>query len=91
MAIIGIDLGTTNSLAAQLDESGSPQIIHNSEGMNLTPSVVWFNDSSKKSFKVGLEAKNNIGIEDNIYFKFKRSMGSKIKFPFFNSQITPTD
>lgn len=91
MSIIGIDLGTTNSLVAQLDGSGSPQIIHNSEGMNLTPSVVWFNDSSKKSFKVGVEAKNNIGIEENIYFKFKRPIGSKLRYPFFNSQITPTD
>ena len=91
MSIIGIDLGTTNSLVAQLDSSGTPQIIHNAEGMNLTPSVVWFSDSSKKSFKVGIEAKNNIGLEENIYWKFKRAMGSKLKYPFFNTEITPTD
>ena len=41
MAIIGIDLGTTNSLIAQLDSDGLSQIIHNKEGANLTPSVVW--------------------------------------------------
>lgn len=91
MAIIGIDLGTTNSLIAQLDSNGLSQVVHNKEGANLTPSVVWFKDSSKKSFKVGVEAKNNIGQEENIYSRFKRDIGSKIRYPFFNSDISPTD
>ena len=60
MAIIGIDLGTTNSLVAQLDSNGLAQVVHNKEGSNLTPSVVWLQDSSKKALKVGIEAKNNI-------------------------------
>ena len=79
MAIIGIDLGTTNSLVAQLDTSGTPQIIHNKEGMNITPSFIWFEDSTKKNVKIGIEAKNNFQQEENIYNSFKTFMGSKTR------------
>jgi molecular chaperone DnaK len=91
MAIIGIDLGTTNSLVAQLDTTGTPQIIHNKEGMNITPSFIWFEDSTKKNVKIGIEAKNNFQQEENIYNSFKTFMGSKTRYPFFNSNISPTD
>ena len=91
MAIIGIDLGTTNSLVAQLDSNGLAQVVHNREGSNLTPSVVWLQDASKKAFKVGIEAKNNLGQEENIYSKFKREMGKKMRYPFYNSDLSATD
>lgn len=42
--IIGIDLGTTNSAVAHLDENGVPSIIPNREGERVTPSVILFED-----------------------------------------------
>ena len=53
--IVGIDLGTTFSAIAKLDETGRPEIIDNSEGKNVTPSVVEF--TSETSFLVGDSAK----------------------------------
>ena len=91
MAIIGIDLGTTNSLMSIFDESGSAKVIHNKEGKNLTPSVVWIQDKSKKFIKVGEEAKNVIGQEENVYPEFKREMGKATRYPFFDSDISPTE
>ena len=52
---IGIDLGTTFSAVATLDETGRPIIIANEDGINITPSVVTF-DSSNKAI-VGEEAR----------------------------------
>ena len=40
--IIGIDLGTTFCAVARLDDIGTPHMLQNSEGSNLTPSVVEF-------------------------------------------------
>jgi molecular chaperone DnaK len=89
VAIIGIDLGTTNSLAAKLDNLGRPQIIHNVEGSNLTPSVVHF--KSEKEYVVGAEAKACLGIEKNVFSKFKRDMGSSVTYEFANKNLTPVD
>ena len=52
--IIGIDLGTTNSVLAYLDSLGKPKIHAGSEGSHLTPSVVAFEN---KKVLVGIEAK----------------------------------
>ena len=40
--VFGIDLGTTYSCIAYVDESGRPTVVNNSEGTNTTPSVVNF-------------------------------------------------
>ena len=42
--MIGIDLGTTFSAAAYLDPDGNPQLVSNSRGARLTPSVVMEED-----------------------------------------------
>jgi len=91
MALIGIDLGTTNSLMSMLDDSGNSKIVHNKEGKNLTPSVVWIQDQNKKSIKVGEEAKNVIGQEENVFFEFKRTIGSPKRYPFFDSDVSSTE
>ena len=52
--IIGIDLGTTNSCVAVM-ENGEPVVIQNSEGGRTTPSIVGF--TSKGDRIVGLPAK----------------------------------
>jgi hypothetical protein len=44
MAVVGIDLGTTYSEVAVLDEMKKPVIVPNSEANNTTPSVVFFED-----------------------------------------------
>jgi molecular chaperone DnaK len=57
MAVVGIDLGTTYSEVAVLDEMKKPVIVPNSEANNTTPSVVYFED--EKNVVVGEHAKNS--------------------------------
>lgn len=76
--VIGIDLGTTNSVVAIL-EGGQPKVIANSEGMNTTPSVVAFTDSDRL---VGLLAKRQaITNPENTVFSIKRLIGRKVDAP----------
>ena len=88
--IVGIDLGTTFSAIAKLDDTGRPEIINSSEGENVTPSVVEF--TSETSFLVGDAAKSQIGYADeNIAHEVKRSMGStSTEYEFFGQKHTPT-
>ncbi len=43
---IGIDLGTTFSAVATLDDTGRPKILHNSDGANITPSCVFIDGTT---------------------------------------------
>src|SRR5512143_3431648 len=73
--IIGIDLGTTNSVVAVM-ESGQPVVIPNQEGDRTTPSVVGFTD--KGEILVGKVAKRQaITNPLNTVFSIKRFMGLK--------------
>jgi molecular chaperone DnaK len=47
--LVGIDLGTTNTVIAYLDESGDPRIQVNAAGENLTPSAVYIDEQKKCS------------------------------------------
>jgi molecular chaperone DnaK len=71
--IIGIDLGTTNSVVAVM-EGGEPTVIPNAEGQRTTPSVVAFTD--KGEILVGQLAKNQIITNpENTIYSIKRFMG----------------
>ena len=85
--LIGIDLGTTNSATSYLDEMGTPTIIYNDDGENITPSVVYF--SSNTHSIVGKEAKKELDSENTFSF-FKRQMGLDKKYKAFDKEITPT-
>jgi molecular chaperone DnaK len=73
--IIGIDLGTTNSVVAVM-EGGEPVVITNPEGSRLTPSVVAFTKSGERL--VGQVAKRQaVTNPENTVFSIKRFMGRK--------------
>jgi molecular chaperone DnaK len=73
--IIGIDLGTTNSVVAVM-EGGEPVVITNAEGSRLTPSVVAFTKSGERL--VGQVAKRQaVTNPENTVFSIKRFMGRR--------------
>src|SRR6476660_3537379 len=73
--IIGIDLGTTNSVVAVM-EGGEPIVITNSEGGRTTPSVVAFTKDGNRL--VGQVAKRQaVTNPENTLYSIKRFMGRK--------------
>lgn len=73
--VIGIDLGTTNSVVAYL-ESGEPRVITNEEGARLTPSVVGFAENGE--VLVGEIARRQAVMNpDNTVYSVKRFMGRR--------------
>lgn len=73
--IIGIDLGTTNSVVAVM-EGGSPKVIPNQEGRNTTPSVIAFTKDGKRL--VGDLAKRQaVTNPENTIYSVKRFIGQK--------------
>lgn len=80
-AIVGIDLGTTFSAVARMDEYGRVDVIPNSEGAMLTPSVVFFDD---ENVLVGREAAKALLVEPGRGAEcFKRDMG----FPAYRELV----
>jgi molecular chaperone DnaK len=74
--IIGIDLGTTNSVVAVM-EGGDPTVITNSEGSRTTPSVVAFSKSGDRL--VGITAKRQAVVNpENTIYSVKRLMGRRV-------------
>ncbi|MGE4182776.1 MAG: Hsp70 family protein [Limisphaerales bacterium] len=72
--IYGIDLGTTYSCIAYVDEHGKPVVVSNSEGQPTTPSVVYFEGES--NIAVGITAKDVAEIHpDRVVSTVKRVMG----------------
>jgi molecular chaperone DnaK len=73
--IVGIDLGTTNSVVAVM-EGGEPTVISTSEGGRLTPSIVAFNKNGERL--VGQTAKRQATINsENTIFSMKRFIGRR--------------
>jgi molecular chaperone DnaK len=73
--VIGIDLGTTNSVVAVM-EGGKPEVITNSEGNRTTPSVVAY--TKKGDLLVGQIAKRQAVVNpENTFYSIKRFIGRK--------------
>lgn len=73
VTVYGIDLGTTYSCIAAVDEYGKPAVIRNYDGDNITPSVVQFDGANRV---VGKEAKNTAQMyTDSTVEMVKRRMG----------------
>jgi molecular chaperone DnaK len=89
MPVYGIDLGTTYSCVARIDDTGSPVIIRNSLGEESTPSVVFF--ESPYQVVVGREAKNAAVAEaELVVSKIKREMGKRgVELEFHGETFTP--
>lgn len=85
---VGIDLGTTFSVVSTIDETGRPIIVNNKDGKNLTPSCVYFRKDNVA--EVGEEARRLIGIDKNAIGRFKRDMGTSVKFSARGDEYTPT-
>ncbi len=84
--VIGIDLGTTNSVVAIM-EGGEPKVIPNAEGGRTTPSVVAFTESGERL--VGQIAKRQaVTNPQNTIFSVKRLIGRKYADPEVQRDLT---
>ena len=93
-SFIGIDLGTTFSVVAKIDEHGKPIIVADREGYTLTPScIAW--DALNDKFAVGSEfarrtVYSGIATDESAGF-FKRQMGTSENYSLNGKDYTPTD
>ena len=86
--VFGIDLGTTYSAIAYINDFDQAEVIRNREGDETTPSVVFFESDS--SYVVGKEAKNGAVIyHENTVSLIKREMGNDTERNFFGKPYRP--
>ncbi len=74
--VLGIDLGTTNSCMAVI-EVGESQVLENSEGARVTPSVVALNANSGERYTGQIAKRQSITNPENTIFSIKRLMGRR--------------
>lgn len=87
--VIGIDLGTTNSVVAVM-EGGEPKIIANAEGERLTSSIVAFTKTGERL--VGQVAKRQaVTNTDRTVLSVKRQMGTNYKVKIDDKEYTPQE
>ncbi|WP_416184120.1 molecular chaperone DnaK [Megasphaera sp.] len=87
--VIGIDLGTTNSVVAVM-EGGEPTVITNAEGSRLTPSVVGFSKTGERL--VGQLAKRQaVSNPENTISSIKRHMGENYTVDIQGKKYTPQE
>ena len=87
--VIGIDLGTTNSVVAVM-EGGEPTVITNQEGSRLTPSVVGFSKNGERL--VGQLAKRQaVSNPDRTVSSIKRHMGTSYKVEIDSKKYSPEE
>ncbi len=89
--IVGIDLGTTNSVISYMQADGKVKVIPNPEGTNTTPSVVAFKASGEEI--VGNAAKRQMITNPDTVRSAKRRMGTSEKFHIacLNKDFTPQE
>nr|WP_062331957.1 Hsp70 family protein [Herbidospora sakaeratensis] len=88
MTTFGIDLGTTYSCIAYVDDSGRAVIAKNAVGEDTTPSVVYFETAD--NVVVGPEAKRSALLDpDRVVSLVKRSMGQRLDLDFDGARHTP--
>jgi molecular chaperone DnaK len=78
--VIGVDLGTTNSVVAVM-EAGEPTVLENAEGNRITPSVVAVNPKSGERMVGQVAKRQAVTNPDNTIFSIKRFMGRKYDDP----------
>ena len=88
--IYGIDLGTTYSVVAYIDETGRPAVVRNTDGDDTTPSVVYFETADNTV--VGKTAKEAAGFRpDDVVSLIKREMGNKdYSRTFYGQELSPS-
>ena len=87
--LLGIDLGTTTTIVARVDESGAPEIIRDWEGEAITPSALCFETATH--VVVGREARAMAEDAEHAFLEFKRDMGTGVSHPVFGQRVTPLD
>src|SRR3979409_2628000 len=88
-SVIGIDLGTSFSAVATIDETGRPKIVPNKDNAALTPSCVV--EVSDGVMEVGEFARRQWGnAPDKAGGRVKRDMGTSATFSISGKQFTPT-
>ena len=89
--ILGIDLGTTNSVVSYMQEDGVVKVIPNPEGHNTTPSVVAFKANGEEI--IGDAAKRQIVTNSDTVASIKRKMGTaeKVHINCINKDFTPQE
>ncbi len=86
--VFGIDLGTTYSAIAFVNDFGQAEVVNNLEGDSTTPSVVYFENES--NYVVGKEAKNGaVVFHETTVSLIKREMGVKSERTFFGKPYYP--
>lgn len=89
--ILGIDLGTTNSVVSYMQDDGKWKVIPNPEGPNTTPSVVAFKPNGEEI--VGFAAKRQLLTNPDTVASIKRKMGTneKVHISCLNKDFTPQE
>ena len=100
MAHMGIDLGTTFSAVATIDETGRPVIIENKDKSeckgcgnnhgNITPSCIAMKDG-QNNYKIGQNPRKMLNNNENAIGRFKRDMGTAKIYKLGGKELSPTD
>jgi molecular chaperone DnaK len=87
---VGIDLGTTNSVVATIDETGTPVVITLAEGSRLCPSVVGFSKTGERL--IGQLAKRQaVTNPDRTISSIKRQMGTRYRVGIDSTEYSPEE